>query len=95
MHRKNIKEEAKAHLGREMIIDALKNTRGKSTRAADLLKTIECKFNYKAKLYGIDFGIAVTKPCFPHTVERRIPNFCSWVTNFDIPPSSSCDSAGT
>jgi len=48
-------EEAMENLEREMIIDALKNTRGNSTRAADLLKTTLRKFTYKAKQHGIDF----------------------------------------
>ncbi len=48
-------EEAVANLEREMIIDALKNTRGNSTAAADLLKTTVRKFNYKAKKYGVDY----------------------------------------
>ncbi len=48
-------EEAVENLEREMIIDALKNTRGNSTRAAALLKTTLRKFAYKAKRYGIDY----------------------------------------
>ncbi|MCG6893137.1 MAG: sigma 54-interacting transcriptional regulator [Desulfobacteraceae bacterium] len=48
-------EEAVANLEREMIIDALKNTRGNSTAASDLLKTTVRKFNYKAKKYGVDY----------------------------------------
>jgi Nif-specific regulatory protein len=42
-------------LEREMLIDALKNTRGNATAAADLLKTTVRKFNYKAKRYGVDY----------------------------------------
>jgi len=47
--------EAVEALEREMIIDALKNTRGNATAAAELLKTTVRKFNYKAKRYGIDY----------------------------------------
>ncbi len=50
-------EEAVANLEREMIIDALKNTRGNSTAAASLLKTTVRKFNYKAKKYDIDYRL--------------------------------------
>ena len=50
-------EEAVANLEREMIIDALKNKRGNSTAAAELLKTTVRKFNYKAKKYGIDYRL--------------------------------------
>lgn len=48
-------EEAVANLEREMIIDALKNTRGNITRSADLLKTTVRKFGYKCKNYGVDY----------------------------------------
>jgi Nif-specific regulatory protein len=48
-------EEAVANLEREMLIDALKNTRGNITRAADLLQTTVRKFNYKARRYGITY----------------------------------------
>ena len=48
-------EEAVANLEREMLIDALKNTRGNITRAAELLQTTVRKFNYKAQRYGIDY----------------------------------------
>ena len=44
-----------ANLEREMIIDAMKNTRGNITKAAELLKTTVRKFGYKAKNYGIDY----------------------------------------
>ncbi|HHP7235322.1 MAG TPA: sigma-54 interaction domain-containing protein, partial [Desulfobacterales bacterium] len=46
-------EEAVANLEREMIIDALKNSRGNITQAADLLKTTVRKFAYKAKKYDV------------------------------------------
>jgi Nif-specific regulatory protein len=48
-------EEAVANLEREMIIDALKNTRGNITVASELLKTTVRKFAYKAKRYGVDY----------------------------------------
>jgi Nif-specific regulatory protein len=48
-------EEAVANLEREMLIDALKNTRGNITSAAKILKTTVRKFAYKAKQYGIDY----------------------------------------
>ncbi len=48
-------EDAAAKLEREMLIDALKNTRGNITRAAELLNTTVRKFGYKAKLYGVDY----------------------------------------
>ena len=50
-------EDAIAKLEYEMIIDALKNTRGNTTKAADLLKTTVRKFNYKAKRYNIDYRL--------------------------------------
>jgi Nif-specific regulatory protein len=50
-------EESVEALEREMIIDALKNTRGNATVAADLLKTTVRKFNYKAKGYGVDYRL--------------------------------------
>ncbi len=40
---------------REMLIDALKNTRGNVTRAATLLKTTVRKFSYKTSRYAIDY----------------------------------------
>ena len=48
-------EEAVANLEREIIIDALKNTRGNITLAAEMLKTTVRKFGYKSKRYGIDY----------------------------------------
>jgi len=48
-------EEAVAKVEQEMIIDALKNSRGNMARAAELLKTTERKFSYKARRYGVDF----------------------------------------
>jgi Nif-specific regulatory protein len=48
-------EEAVAGLEREIIIDALKNTRGNMAMAAELLQTTVRKFTYKAKRYGVDY----------------------------------------
>ncbi len=48
-------EEAVANLEREMIIDALKNTRGNITQAADMLKTTVRKFAYKAQKFGVSY----------------------------------------
>ena len=48
-------EGAVAKLEREMLIDALKNTRGNITLAAELLNTTVRKFGYKAKQYGVDY----------------------------------------
>ena len=48
-------EEAIANLEREMIIDALKNTRGNISKAADLLQTTVRKFSYKAQRYGVNY----------------------------------------
>ena len=44
-----------AALEKEMIIDALKNTRGNITLAAEILKTTVRKFAYKSKKYGVDY----------------------------------------
>ncbi len=48
-------EEATANLEREMIIDALKNTRGNITQAAKLLRTTVRKVAYKAQKYGVEY----------------------------------------
>jgi len=48
-------DEAVANLEREMIIDALKNTRGNITRASEVLKTTVRIFSYKTKKYGISY----------------------------------------
>jgi Nif-specific regulatory protein len=45
---------AVAALEREMIIEALKTTRGNQTRASKLLQTSERIMNYKVRKYGID-----------------------------------------
>jgi len=48
-------EDAVANLEREMIVDALKTTRGNMAKAADTLQTTERKFAYKAKKHGVDY----------------------------------------
>ncbi|MGD9016874.1 MAG: sigma 54-interacting transcriptional regulator [Desulfobacterales bacterium] len=48
-------DEAVGNLEREMIIDALKNTRGNATQAAQILRTTVRKFNYKAKKYSVSY----------------------------------------
>ena len=48
-------EDAVASLEKEMIIDALKNTRGNITNAAQQLKTTVRKFSYKAKKYNVEY----------------------------------------
>jgi len=48
-------EDAVVNLEREMIIDALKNTRGNITNAAKILKITVRKFAYKAQRYGVDY----------------------------------------
>jgi len=48
-------EDAVANLEREMIIDALKNTRGNISVAAELLKTTVRKFAYKARKHNVDY----------------------------------------
>ena len=48
-------EGAVASLEKEMIIDALKNTRGNITMAAEILQTTVRKFAYKAQRYGVDY----------------------------------------
>jgi Nif-specific regulatory protein len=48
-------EEAVANVEREIIIDALKNTRGNMAKAAELVSVTERKFAYKAKKYGVDY----------------------------------------
>jgi len=50
-------EDAVAGLEKEMIIDALKNTNGNTTKTARLLKTTVRKFNYKAKKFNIDYRL--------------------------------------
>ena len=48
-------DDAVASMEREMIIDALKNTRGNITVAAEILQTTVRKFAYKAQKYGVDY----------------------------------------
>jgi Nif-specific regulatory protein len=48
-------EEAVANLEKEMLIDALKNTRGNITSAARILQTTVRKFAYKAQQHAVDY----------------------------------------
>jgi Nif-specific regulatory protein len=48
-------EDAVGNLEKEMIIDALKNTRGNITLAAKILRTTVRKFSYKTEKYQIDY----------------------------------------
>ena len=50
-------EDTISKLEKEIIIDALKTTRGNMAKAAELTKTTERKFTYKAKKYGVDFRL--------------------------------------
>jgi Nif-specific regulatory protein len=50
-------EDALANLEREMIIDALKTTRGNMAKGAQILKTTERKFAYKVKKHGVDYRL--------------------------------------
>jgi len=50
-------EDALTNLEREMIIDALKTTRGNMAKASQILKTTERKFAYKAKKHGVDYRL--------------------------------------
>jgi len=50
-------EDAQANVEREMIIDALKTTRGNMAKGAQILRTTERKFAYKAKKHGIDYRL--------------------------------------
>ena len=50
-------EDAVANVEREMIIEALKTTRGNMAKAAQLLATTERKFAYKARKYRVDFHL--------------------------------------
>jgi Nif-specific regulatory protein len=47
-------EEAVGRFERELLIEALKNTRGKVRQAARSLQTTDRIFGYKVKKYGID-----------------------------------------
>jgi hypothetical protein len=47
-------KEAVASYERDLIIDALKTTRGNRAKAARLLDTTERILNYKVRGYGID-----------------------------------------
>jgi Nif-specific regulatory protein len=48
-------EESVGKLEKELLIDALKNTRGNMAKAAEMLKTTERKFTYKTRKYDIDY----------------------------------------
>lgn len=48
-------EDAVAKLEKEMLVDALNNTRGNISMAAKLLGTTVRKFSYKAEKYGVDY----------------------------------------
>jgi Nif-specific regulatory protein len=50
-------EDAVANMEREMIIDALKSTRGNMAKAAQLLRATQRKFAYKAKKHGVDYRL--------------------------------------
>jgi Nif-specific regulatory protein len=50
-------EDAQANLERERIIDALKTTLGNMAKGAQILKTTERKFAYKAKKHGVDYRL--------------------------------------
>lgn len=50
-------EDAVANLEREVMVDALKTTRGNMAKAAQIIKTTERKFAYKAKKHGVDFRL--------------------------------------
>ncbi|MBW2647186.1 MAG: sigma 54-interacting transcriptional regulator [Deltaproteobacteria bacterium] len=50
-------EGAVEHLEREMIIDALKSTRGNMAKAARILQTTERKFAYTTKRCGVDYRL--------------------------------------
>jgi len=50
-------EDALANLEREMIIDALKSTRGNMAKASHMLRTTERKFAYKVKKHGVDYRL--------------------------------------
>jgi len=50
-------EDAISKLEKEIIIDALKTTRGNMAKAAELTKTTERKFTYKTKKHGVDYRL--------------------------------------
>nr|HID57752.1 nif-specific transcriptional activator NifA [Desulfobacterales bacterium] len=50
-------EDAVANLEREMIIDALKSTRGNMAKAAKMLQITERKFAYRAKKHGVNYRV--------------------------------------
>ena len=50
-------EDAVANLEQEMIIDALKTSRGNMAKAAHIIETTERKFAYKAEKYRVDYKL--------------------------------------
>jgi Nif-specific regulatory protein len=50
-------EDTISKLEKEIIIDALKTTRGNMAKAAELTKTTERKFTYKTKKHGVDYRL--------------------------------------
>jgi Nif-specific regulatory protein len=48
-------EDTVGALERELIVDALKTTRGNMAKAAQLVQSTERKFAYKARKYGVDY----------------------------------------
>ncbi len=50
-------EDAVANLEREMIVDALKTSRGNMAKAAHIIETTERKFAYKAEKYRVDYKL--------------------------------------
>ncbi|MCK4390526.1 MAG: sigma 54-interacting transcriptional regulator [Desulfobacterales bacterium] len=50
-------EDAVANLERDMVVDALKSTRGNMAKAAQLLQATERKFAYKAKKHAVDYRL--------------------------------------
>jgi Nif-specific regulatory protein len=50
-------EDAVANLEQEMIIDALKTSRGNMAKAAQIIETTERKFAYKAGKYRVDYKL--------------------------------------
>ncbi|MCJ7773466.1 MAG: sigma-54 dependent transcriptional regulator, partial [Desulfobacterales bacterium] len=48
-------EESIANIEKEMIIDALKNTRGNISLASEMLNTTVRRFSYKAEKYGVSY----------------------------------------
>ena len=70
-------KDAVAAYERDLILDALKTTRGNRAKAARLLDTTERILNYKVQGYGIDVrrfkSSEVGPPCRPATARRPRP----------------------